>query len=846
MAYDGSIIFNTKIDGKGFESGTKNLSSKMIELKNKIVTTENEISALRQELEKMADIPIKTNVAVKLEKDIAKTKSQLNSLYNQADKIGDGIQSDLQDLGLGLEYLDDMLAQNKSWQKVQAEIDKTEAKLEEYKQKLREVSATQISGKDTAEYQKKQQKLQNLINQLNVYKARLNETEQKEKSSSKSVKRLRTAFNQLKKVLTSAGKALGSAFKKSAVNMIKRIGSHAKKSASQMGGLSKSFNMIRQALSGILIYQGISKIFDAAKEGMQNLAQVSPQTNESLSMLMSALTRLKNAFATAFAPILNVVAPILTTFINLLSNVADKIAQFATALTGKNTYTKAIEVQQDYASSIDNTTKATEDNTKAEQENQKNLAGYDELNVMQQDNSNSESSKNNNELAPSDMFSTATVSKGVSNFANQLKSLFDKQDFNGIGKLIGSKINSALKNINWESIKNTAKTWAKNIADFLNGAISGIDWTLVGSTFGNGIMTVFDFAYTFLTTFDFAQLGISIANALNGLFTSIDWTIIGATFGAVIQSIIAAGFGFVTTFDWIAAGLSLSDAVNGLFNQIDWSMAAQMFSDGIKGLLDTLTAFLVNTDWAQLGVDIGTFLADIDWMGILLDVLNVIEGAINGIFDLILGFLQGLGLVDWLKENLGFDIEEIFNGLKKTFGGLIDFLTGVFSGDWEKAWNGICEFFGGIWDTIWGIVKGVVNLIIDGINLLWSGIYYAVKGIVDSIGGIAGAIGDIFGQDWHFSMPAEPPLIPKLATGTVVPANYGEFLAVLGDNKRETEVVSPLSTMKQAMAEVLSEFGGTGGGDINLTIELDGEVVYQNVVNHNDRYKIRHGKSRLA
>ena len=465
---------------------------------------------------------------------------------------------------------------------------------------------------------------------------------------------------------------------------------------------------------------------------------------------------------------------------------------------------------------------------------------------MQQDNSNSESSKNNNELAPSDMFSTATVSKGVSNFANQLKSLFDKQDFNGIGRLIGSKINSALKNINWESIRNTAKTWANNIADFLNGAISSIDWTIIGSTLGNGIMTIVDFAYTFFTTFDFAQFGISIANVLNGLFTSIDWTTVGSTFGAVIQSIISTGFGFVTTFDWIAAGLSLSEAVNGLFTSIDWSMAAQMFSDGIKGLLDTLTAFLVNTDWAQIGIDIGTFLADIDWMGILLDVLNVIEGAINGIFDLTLGFLQGLGLVDWLKENLGFDIEEIVNGLKKTFGGLIDFLTGVFSGDWEKAWNGICEFFGGIWDTIWGIVKGFVNLIIDGINLLWSGIYYAVKGIVDSIGGIAGAIGDVFGQDWHFSMPAEPPLIPKLATGTVVPANYGEFLAVLGDNKRETEVVSPLSTMKQAMAEVLSEFGGTGGGDINLTIELDGEVVYQNVVNHNDRYKIRHGKSRLA
>ena len=40
--------------------------------------------------------------------------------------------------------------------------------------------------------------------------------------------------------------------------------------------------------------------------------------------------------------------------------------------------------------------------------------------------------------------------------------------------------------------------------------------------------------------------------------------------------------------------------------------------------------------------------------------------------------------------------------------------------------------------------------------------------------------------------------MPRLATGTVVPPRAGEFAAILGDNKRETEVVSPLSTIKQA------------------------------------------------
>ena len=63
--------------------------------------------------------------------------------------------------------------------------------------------------------------------------------------------------------------------------------------------------------------------------------------------------------------------------------------------------------------------------------------------------------------------------------------------------------------------------------------------------------------------------------------------------------------------------------------------------------------------------------------------------------------------------------------------------------------------------------------------------------------------------------------IPKLASGTVVPANYGEFLAVLGDNKRETEVVSPVSAIKQALKEAMAESGGNGGNmPLNITLKV--------------------------
>jgi hypothetical protein len=65
--------------------------------------------------------------------------------------------------------------------------------------------------------------------------------------------------------------------------------------------------------------------------------------------------------------------------------------------------------------------------------------------------------------------------------------------------------------------------------------------------------------------------------------------------------------------------------------------------------------------------------------------------------------------------------------------------------------------------------------------------------------------------------------MPRLATGTVVPANYGEYAAILGDNKREPEIVSPLSTMEQAMENVLARRGGTGDGK-DIIIKASGTL----------------------
>ena len=91
-----------------------------------------------------------------------------------------------------------------------------------------------------------------------------------------------------------------------------------------------------------------------------------------------------------------------------------------------------------------------------------------------------------------------------------------------------------------------------------------------------------------------------------------------------------------------------------------------------------------------------------------------------------------------------------------------------------------------------GTVESFVNMIIDGINSLIGGLSQAAE-LIPGVDGL-GKIGHV-----SFGRVA----LPRLATGTVVPPGAGEFAAILGDNNTDTEVVSPLETMKEAFLEAL-------------------------------------------
>lgn len=209
---------------------------------------------------------------------------------------------------------------------------------------------------------------------------------------------------------------------------------------------------------------------------------------------------------------------------------------------------------------------------------------------------------------------------------------------------------------------------------------------------------------------------------------------------------------------------------------------------------------------------------------------------INTIVPILAPIIEMIGTV--LLDALG-TVAEIVDGLFDALSGLIDFIVGVFTGDWRKAWEGVKDIFSGIWDGIVSVVEGAVKIIGDIID--------GIKGTIDAVFGTDFSTPKQMASTYSISYPSSvyaaiPYQMPRLATGTVVPPRAGEFAAILGDNNRETEVVSPLSTMKQALKEALAESNiGNNNQIVKAELVLDSTKFGQLVVKFGNSEKNRVG-----
>lgn len=231
----------------------------------------------------------------------------------------------------------------------------------------------------------------------------------------------------------------------------------------------------------------------------------------------------------------------------------------------------------------------------------------------------------------------------------------------------------------------------------------------------------------------------------------------------------------------------------------------------------------------------------------------VLEGATN------LSKIIGSAMDGLLTFDMTATWNNISNGFMATWNGVVAYAGESFEGAFVTIAGNVQTVFAGISNGVSGLVDSIVaglsqipDRMASIFNSVWNamtgGFKTVANGIIGMFNKVIGAynntIGrmnvDVFGNTIGFSAIGE---IPMLAQGGIAEPN-DPFLAVLGDNRKEREFITPESTMRDVVRSVIEEQGGVRQ-TIEIPISLDGRVIARATYDYYSRESKRRGSSWL-
>lgn len=610
---------------------------------------------------------------------------------------------------------------------------------------------------------------------LDALNKEITQTDAKEKGLVNTNSRLGSSFKNVSQSVDSAKTKTGGIS-----SIFSRMGGVVSGLGKRLGGLAQNFTsttnsannarfsigrMVGMSILYSTVFGMISKVNSGIMTGINNLAQYSSATNASISSMMSALTQLQNSLATAFAPILSVVAPILTAFMNMLSKAITYVGMFIAALTGQKSFTRAKAVQEDYAASLNKTSsgankaaKATKNNAKAtkkaNKEIQTYLSGLDEVRQYQKEKDNDTPSSSTPSAGgggggggytgPSigDMFEKVPIESSIADIAKKIKGLIKKEDWEGLGAYIASGINKGLQKIynaiNWDNVGPKITYFVNAFTRTFNSLVDHIDWDLMGRTVGAGINTIVNTLNLLIEGINWKNLGSKIATGINGLFNEVNWNNVGQLFANKINVPFQMLEGAVNTLNWAKIGTSIGGFLNGAINQIDVKSIGTSLSGLALGILTTLDNALTTTNWSQLGTKLATLLTSIDWVGIFVSAISVAGKAITALTQLGVSFMDNLakGITNGTQQFISKGLSALTSftaNLRSNAGKLVDSGLNLML----NLAKGIANSLPDIIKNVPQIVSNIANTINDNApKILMAGIQLIgilIKGLIQAI-----------------------------------------------------------------------------------------------------------------
>lgn len=633
---------------------------------------------------------------------------------------------------------------------------------------------------------------------LDALNKEITQTDAKEKGLVNTNSRLGSSFKNVSQSVDSAKTKTGGIS-----SIFSRMGGVVSGLGKRLGGLAQNFTsttnsannasfsigrMVGMSVLYSTVFGMISKVNSGIMTGINNLAQYSSATNASISSMMSALTQLQNSLATAFAPILSVVAPILTAFMNMLSKAITYIGMFIAALTGQKSFTRAKAVQEDYAASLNKTSsgankaaKATKNNAnatkKANKEIQTYLSGLDEVRQYQKEKDNDTPSSSTPSAGgggggggytgPSigDMFEKVPIESSIADIAKKIKDLIKKEDWEGLGAYIASGINKGLQKIydaiNWNNVGPKITYFVNAFTRTFNSLVDHIDWDLMGRNVGAGINTIVNTLNLLIEGIDWKNLGAKIGVGINGMFNEVDWSNVGRLFANRINIPFQMLAGAVNTLKWDTIGKSIGQGLNGAIEQIDVNSISLGLSGLAIGILTTLENALDTTNWSLLGTKLAQLLTGIDWVGILVKAISVAGKALNALTSLGTSFMDNLakGITNGTQQFISKGLSALTNftaNLRTNAGKLVDSGLHLMLNLAKGIANAMPDIIKNVPEIVINIA-GVINdnapkILVAGVKLiaiLIKGLIQSIPTLIASIPKIIMAIVSVFAAyDW--------------------------------------------------------------------------------------------------
>ena len=762
MPADGSIIIDTRVNNKGAEADLKALQAKAKSTAQQIAALDKQLNTATGKRTKLADDLDKAKAAAQ---DTAAALEAVNAKLDAARaKNAAQVRAEFPSMS---EKNVSSIAESRTLGQSAAEISQSEKLAAEYdKQEAAIASLSEKYDQQQAEVQRLTQQKQNLVAQLGQERQAVDQAtaaydrEQKKQGAS--------AVQQL----TTAEKAM------------------------------KRFNSrMREIVSGALLFNIISS-------GLSGLVRWMGSALQSTDAFSSALRNLQGAASVAAAPLVNALGNALSYVINLLATGMSYLARFISMLTGKSlsAMKSSAKAMNSYGAAAGSAAKQTDKATRS-------LAGFDEITRLDAPQEDASGGGGGGAAGPNYDFVDGTGA-GFSSLLDTVKRFWAQ-----FTAALAPSV--AAWGAAWDQIRSTAMAvWPQ-----IQAAASGL-WTnalqpllnYLAGTFVPGVVNSFSQAFAPI-------VGGVASTAIQAFADFFVWSC-GLVTDAVNNLVIPALDTVLLIWQGLMAGI-----------QAAWAQYGQPLMDGVLEALRNIEGIFSNLYYTVIEPILQHLIQLVQqlWAEHLQQLWNDVTAMLGALGVAVLDLWNNvlLPLINWLISTFGPLFADVFNAAADLVGaavgliadaldiamvalrGLLDFLSAVFRGDWDAAWEAITNTVTTIWDRIQSTIKGAVNGIIRFVN----GMIQAVVNALNSLSfTVPDWVPEIGGSTFGFNLTA--PQIPYLAQGAVIPPNR-EFLAVLGDQSSGTNIEAPLSTIEQAVANVLeNQLAGQMAGFEAVVAEL--------------------------